>query len=134
MDWLTWYNGLQKPGWTPSPATISLIWTILYPIIFVTFGFVFVQWFRRKVSGPTALPFAINLMATLLFMPFLSGLRNIGLATIDIVIVWLSIIWCMVAIAKYYRVIAFAQIPYFVWVSIAMSLQVSIWAMNRNSP
>lgn len=30
MDWLTWYNGLVKPSWTPAPATIGMIWQILY--------------------------------------------------------------------------------------------------------
>ncbi len=42
MDWMDWYNSLAKPAWTPAPATIGLIWRILYPIIIVTFGFVFV--------------------------------------------------------------------------------------------
>ena len=49
MDWMTWYNGLVKPSWTPAPTTIGLIWTILYPIIFISFGFVFVMAFRGKV-------------------------------------------------------------------------------------
>ena len=31
MDWITWYNGLVKPTWTPSPSTIGLIWQIIYP-------------------------------------------------------------------------------------------------------
>lgn len=43
MSWIDWYNSLAKPTWTPAPATIGLIWQILYPIIIVTFGFVFVQ-------------------------------------------------------------------------------------------
>ena len=59
MDWMTWYDGLEKPGWTPSPSTIGLIWQIIYPVIVVTFGFVFVQAFRGKVSWLVALPFAI---------------------------------------------------------------------------
>ncbi len=45
MDFMTWYQGLAKPGWTPDPATIGLVWQILYPIILVTFFFVFVQQF-----------------------------------------------------------------------------------------
>jgi tryptophan-rich sensory protein len=46
MAWLDWYNALDKPGWTPAPATIGTIWQILYPIIAVSFLFVFVQAFR----------------------------------------------------------------------------------------
>ena len=43
MTWMEWYDSLAKPAWTPSPSTITLIWMILYPIILVSFGFVFVQ-------------------------------------------------------------------------------------------
>lgn len=56
MDWMAWYNSLTKPSWTPSPATIGLIWTILYPVIVFSFGFVFVMAFRGKIGLMIALP------------------------------------------------------------------------------
>lgn len=130
MTWINWYNSLAKPSWTPVPATISLIWTILYPIILVSFGFVFVQAFRGKVGWKVALPFAINLVANLLFMPIFAGLRNVPLACLDIVIVWTTIIWCVVVVWPFYKWVAVAQVPYFIWVSIATGLQISITVMN----
>ena len=42
MTWMEWYDSLWKPSWTTAASTIGLIWQILYPIILVTFGFVFV--------------------------------------------------------------------------------------------
>lgn len=131
MDWKVWYDGLVKPSWTPAPATIGLIWQILYPIILVSFGFVFVQLFRKRIGLWTALPFAINLAANLLFTPIQFGLRNLPLAAVDILIVWSTIIWSVVAIWRHYRWVAFAQIPYFVWVSLATILQLSITWNNR---
>ncbi|MGY8770595.1 MAG: TspO/MBR family protein [Pirellulales bacterium] len=130
MTWIEWYDNLAKPSWTPAPATIELIWSLLYPIIIVSFGFVFVQVFRRKVEKKIALPFGINLVANLLFMPFFSGLRSVPLAAVDIVIVWATIIWMTVAIWKHHKWVAVAQVPYFVWVSIASVLQLSITWMN----
>src|SRR5436853_2833571 len=87
MTWIEWYDNLAKPCWTPAPSTISLIWTLLYPVIVISFRFVFVQAFRGKVGWKVALPFAINLVANLLFMPIFAGLRNVPLACLDIVIV-----------------------------------------------
>lgn len=55
---------------------------------------------------------------------------NLPLAAVDILIVWATIIWCVVAIWRHYRWVAIAQVPYFVWVSIATVLQLSITAMN----
>ena len=130
MPWIEWYNSLAKPGWTPAPSTISLIWMILYPIILISFGFVFVQAARKKLPWQVAVPFAINLVANLLFMPIFAGLRCVPLAAVDIVIVWATIIWCVVAVWRHYKWIAVAQGPYFMWVSIATVLQLSITAMN----
>lgn len=64
MTWKEWYDSLVKPSWTPEPSTIGLMWQIIYPIIVITFGFVFVQAIRKKVPWMVALPFGINLMAT----------------------------------------------------------------------
>lgn len=130
MDWMTWYNGLAKPSWTPAPATIGLIWQILYPIIFVSFGFVFSQMFRGKIRWFVGLPFATNLVANLIFTPIQFGMRNLPLAAVDILIVWITIIWMMISIWRYYRWVALAQVPYFTWVSLATVLQLSITAMN----
>jgi len=133
MTWMEWYDSLWKPSWPPAPSTIGLIWQILYPIIIVTFGLVFVQTFRREVPWLVALPFAMNLVANLVFTPIQFRMRNLPLAAVDILIVWATIIWMMVVIWKHYRWVAVAQVPYFVWVSIATVLQLSITWMNWRS-
>jgi tryptophan-rich sensory protein len=123
---MEWYDSLIKPEWTPEPATIGLVWQILYPIIFVTFGFVFVQAIRRKVPWQAAVPFAVNLAANLAFTPIQFGLRSLFLAAADILVVWGTILWMIAAIWRYYRWVALAQVPYLIWVSIATTLQLSI--------
>ncbi|QDU41147.1 TspO/MBR family protein [Maioricimonas rarisocia] len=130
MDWMQWYRQLAKPAWTPEPATISLIWQILYPIIIATFGYVFVQCARRKIPRRVAVPFAINLVANLAFTPIQFGMRNLPLATADILVVLATIVWMMIAVWPHARWVAVAQLPYLTWVSIATVLQLSITAMN----
>ncbi len=130
MSFMEWYNTLQKPSWTPEPAFIGTMWSILYPIIFVTFAFVFIQAFRGKIPKQVALPFAINLVANLLFTPIQFGLRNLSLASLDILIIWGTIIWMVLAVWQHSRVVAVAQAPYFAWVSVATVLQLSINWMN----
>ncbi|MGN6547385.1 MAG: TspO/MBR family protein [Aureliella sp.] len=130
MAWRQWYDALEKPSWTPEPATIGLIWQILYPIIFITFGIVFVQALRGRLPWRVALPFAINFLANVAFTPIEFGLRNLPLATVDILIVWVTIVWMMVAVWRHLWWIAVAQLPYLIWVSIATVLQISITWMN----
>ncbi len=130
MTWIEWYNSLSKPSWTPAPATIGLIWTILYPIIVVSFGFLFVQALRRKIEWWIAVPFAINLATNLIFTPIQFGLRNLPLAAVDILLVWSTIVWSAIVVWPRYRWVAIAQVPYFVWVSLATILQLSITFSN----
>ena len=131
MSWKEWYDSLVKPAWTPEPGTIGLVWQILYPIILVSFGYVFVQAVRGRLPWVVALPFVVNLVANLAFTPIQFGLRNLDLAALDIVVVWLTIPWMMVAIWNHHGWVAVAQIPYFAWVSIASVLQLSITWWNR---
>lgn len=131
MSWKEWYDSLVKPAWTPEPGTIGLVWQILYPIILVSFGYVFVQAVRGRLPWVVALPFVVNLVANLAFTPIQFGLRNLDLAALDIVVVWLTIPWMMGAIWNHHGWVAVAQIPYFVWVSIASVLQLSITWWNR---
>lgn len=130
MSWREWYDSLEKPTWTPEPATIGTVWQILYPIILVTFGIVFVKTLQQKIPWYVALPFGINLVANLIFTPIQFGLRNLPLAALDILIVWGTILWMMVAVWKYSHWLAIAQIPYLIWVSIATVLQLSITFRN----
>jgi tryptophan-rich sensory protein len=123
---MEWYDSLVKPSWTPEPATIGLIWQILYPIILITFTFVLIQAVRKKVPWKVTLPFFINLAANLVFTPIQFGLRNLWLAAADILLVWATIVWLMVVIWKYYKWVALAQVPYLVWVTIATTLQLYI--------
>ena len=134
MPWMDWYNSLAKPSWTPAPSTIGTIWSILYPIIAVTFGFVFVQSIRKKLPWLVALPFALNLLANLIFTPIQFGLRNLPLASVDILIVLGTIIWMIAAIWRHYRWVAVAQVPYLLWVATATVLQLSIMVMNWGRP
>ncbi|MFY8274966.1 TspO/MBR family protein [Pseudoalteromonas sp. SSDWG2] len=130
LSFIEWYNTLAKPSWTPQPAFIGLMWQILYPLIFISFAFIFIQTFRRKLELAIAVPFIVNLVANLAFTPIQFGLRNLPLASVDIIVVWLSIVWIMVVIWPRYRVVALMQIPYFIWVSVATYLQISITIMN----
>ena len=131
MSMMEWYNSLAKPGWTPEPAFIGLMWQIIYPIIIVTFGFVALQAIRKKIPPAVLLPFAVNLASNVAFTPIQFGLRNLPLAAVDILVIWGSIIWLSVAIWKHYRWVAIAQAPYFAWVSVATVLQLSLTWMNR---
>lgn len=131
MDWRDWYDALAKPSWTPAPATIGFIWSILYPVILVSFGYVFMQALRGRLPWGVAVPFAVNLAANLLFTTIQFRLRNLPLAAADILLVLATIPWMMAAVWRHHPWVALAQVPYLAWVAIATVLQLAITAWNR---
>jgi tryptophan-rich sensory protein len=70
-------------------------------------------------------------VANLAFTPIQFGLRNLPLASVDILIVWATIVWMMAAVARRAGWLAALQLPYLAWVSTATVLQLSITWMNR---
>ena len=68
----------------------------------------FVQAARGQLPLLVALPFAINLVANLIFTPIQFGLRNLPLAAVDILVVWGTIVWMMLAIWPHHRWVAAA--------------------------
>lgn len=130
MNTYTEYAAYIKPDWAPPAYLFGPVWTILYAIIAITFGYVIYMWWKGKLSWKTVLPFKLNLLFNLLFTPIQFGLQNNLLAAIDILLVLGTLIWAMVVIWKKYRWVALANIPYLAWVSFATILQLTITYLN----
>ncbi len=126
-----WYAQLIKPSWSPPSWLFGPVWIFLYVIIAVSFGRVFWLVFKGRVTWGTALPFALNLVFNLLFTPLQFGLKSNYLAALDILLVLGTLIWAMVVIYPQVRWVAYAQIPYLLWVLFATGLQLSITYLNR---
>lgn len=130
-SFVEWYHQLNKPSWAPNENTIGLVWSILYPIIIAVNIYVIVRVVKHTIPIRVAIPFWINAVVNILFTPIQFGLRNNLLASIDAVLILVTIVWAMIAIWQYSKYASLAYVPYLVWVSIATVLQISITLMNR---
>jgi tryptophan-rich sensory protein len=126
-----WYQQLIKPSWAPPSFLFGPVWTILYALIFISFGKVFLMALQKKIPLVVLLPFALNLIFNASFTPIQFGLKNNYLANVDIVLVLITIIWSMVAIYPHLRWVTYIQIPYLLWVSFATVLQITITSLNK---
>ncbi len=125
------YAALIKPTWSPPGWLFGPVWSVLYVIIALTFGRVFFLAWQGQVSFLVALPFILNLVFNFSFTWIQFGLKNNYLASIDILLVLGTIIWAMIVIFPHSRILAYAQIPYLLWVSFATVLQLTITYLNR---
>ena len=128
----TWYATLTKPSWAPPAWVFGPVWTVLYLIIAISFGYVLIQVAKRRYPPSVAAPFISNLIFNAAFTPLQFGLRNNELALIDIVLVWATMIWAGVIIWRKARWVVYANLPYFIWVSFATILQLAITILNAH--
>ncbi|KND50322.1 MAG: tryptophan-rich sensory protein [Parcubacteria bacterium C7867-003] len=134
MNTYNWYSTLIKPTWAPPSWIFGPVWTVLYAIIAFSFGTVFYKVYTKQIPAIVALPFALNLVFNAAFTPLQFGLKNNLLASVDIILVLLTIVWFMYSIwhsASGLKWVVYVNIPYLVWVSFATVLQLTITFLNK---
>ena len=133
MDAYSWYSQFIKPDWAPSAWVFGPVWTLLYAVIAVSFGAVFYKAIKRQLPWTIALPFALNLIFNFAFTPLQFGLQNNLLAAVDILLVLGTLIWVLTAVwhrAPRLRWVVYVNAPYFLWISFATVLQLTITYLN----
>lgn len=119
-----------KPDWAPPSWLFGPVWTFLYILIFISFGYIFLKYFQKKIKFNIALPFLLNIFFNAIFTYIQFGLKNNILATVDILLVLSTLIWAMLSVSKKYKWVAYMQIPYLTWVSFATVLQITVTYLN----
>ena len=131
MNAYNWYSTLTKPSWAPPSWLFGPVWTVLYVLIAISFGKVFIMTAQKRIGLMVALPFVLNIIFNIAFTPLQFGLRNNVLAAVDILLVLGTLIWAIIAIYPHARWIAYMQIPYLLWVSFATVLQLTVTYLNK---
>lgn len=130
MNTYDWYQQLIKPWWAPPAWLFGPVWTVLYIIIAISFGYAAYLFLKRKISFYVFLPFILNLIFNFAFTPIQFGLQNNILAAVDIIFVLTTLVWALSAIYSHKKWIALANIPYLLWVCFATILQLTITIIN----
>ena len=126
-----WYAQLAKPFFAPPASVFGPVWGVLYVIIAISFGFVLLQFLKRRWPASVLLPFMLNLVFNAAYTPIQFGLRNNWLASLDILLVLGTLVWALSAVWSRARWVALVNIPYLLWVTFATVLQLSITWLNR---
>ena len=125
------YHEYAKPLWAPPSWIFGPVWSVLYLIIAISFGYVGYLLLTHAIPGIVALPFLLNLITNIAYTPLQFRLHNFKLATCDVLLVLLTLIWAIAAIYPYALWISIVNIPYFAWVCFASTLQITVMILNR---
>jgi translocator protein len=121
-----WYAGLNKPSWNPPAWVFGPVWTALYLGMACAAWRV---WRLANVRVPLAL-FAVHLLLNAAWSPLFFGAHALGLAFLEIVVLWIAIATTGAVFYRRDRVAGLLFVPYLAWVSFAAVLNAVLWRLN----
>jgi len=126
-----WYAGLNKPFFNPPDWLFGPVWTTLYILMGIS---VFLIWQKGTNKPPVKLAvswFVVQLILNGLWTPVFFGLHLPAIAFIEILLLWLAIIFTINSFRIISKLAAFLLVPYLLWVTFASILNASLWLLNR---
>ena len=124
----SWYVTLIKPSFNPPNYLFGPVWTSLYIIMGISFYMIWssTKSNKNKLIGIYLFQLVLNFLWSFIFFKY----HAIGIAAIEIVVLWLSILTMIMMFYKNNKWAAFINIPYLLWVSFASVLNISIYLLN----
>jgi len=125
-----WYSAIAKPFFTPPNWLFAPVWISLYFLMGIS---LFLVWRRKKEDsrvGQALLIFFVQLALNAFWSISFFGFRSPLMGFINIVFLWLAILWTMQKFLKISNLSGLLMLPYFLWVSFAAVLNFAILILN----
>lgn len=124
-----WYATLNRPSFNPPSWVFGPVWTVLYLLMGIS---LFLVWKENpdKKRNIAILVFLIQQFLNFAWSFIFFYYNMIGLALIEIILLWISIA-CMIVL--FYRIkplAAYINIPYLLWVTFAGILNAAYYFLN----
>lgn len=120
-----WYQGLNKPSWTPPGWAFPVVWTILYCMI------AYAGWLVWGLGATLSIVFwGLQLLVNGLWSYFFFGAKDMRKALVDVVLLWALIVAFIIVTFSVSQLAALLFLPYLLWVSTAAFLNLRMIQLN----
>lgn len=124
-----WYATLNQPSFNPPNWVFGPVWTTLYLIMGISF---FLIWKLEagKERNQAIVIFLLQLLLNFGWSFFFFYFKMIGIALIEIVLLWSIIVLMLLRFYKLKPLAAYLNIPYLLWVTFATALNAAYFFLN----
>jgi tryptophan-rich sensory protein len=125
-----WYLTLNRPSFNPPNWVFAPVWTSIYILMGIS---LFMIWKQSASKGRNLaiLVFLVQLTLNFCWSFIFFYFNMIGLALIEIIFLWISILIMLVLFYKVKPMAAYINIFYLFWVTFATILNASYYFLNR---
>lgn len=122
-----WYPKLNQPYLTPPNWVFSPVWGVLYFLMALS---LWVIWVSPNRTKKALVCFFIQLVLNVTWSGAFFALKSPLLGIINILLLWVFILFTMVYFYRISKVATWLIIPYFIWVTFAMYLNFAFYKLN----
>jgi benzodiazapine receptor len=126
----TWYTTLEKPFFTPPNWVFAPVWTLLYMLMGISFFHIWTQGWKKEKNRKAGMFFFVQLFLNFTWSFLFFGLRSPLLGLVNITLLWIMILLTMKKFFPLSKSAAFLLLPYLLWVSLAVALNIAIVILN----
>jgi tryptophan-rich sensory protein len=127
----TWYQTIEKPGFTPPGWVFGPVWILLYLLMGIALYLVWQSAAAPTVKTIALAVFGVQLVLNALWSYFFFYSQNPRAGFIEIVILWIFIVLTIFLFYGIHKGAAMIMLPYLLWVTFAAYLNYAIWMLNR---
>ena len=121
-----WYSEIILPSFNPPSWVFAPVWTTLYILMSIAIWIIWIKFFDRKILKLYFFHLLFNATWSIVFF----GFHQIELALINLIVILIFIIALMKIYFNKEKLSFFIMIPYFLWASYALVLNVAIVTLN----
>lgn len=125
-----WYPALVKPAFNPPSWVFGPVWTILFLLMGLSLFIILQGHWHQRQRDLAVLVFIIQWLLNIGWSFIFFGLQNPLVAFVEIIILWLAIMWNMIVFYRLDKKAAYLLLPYLLWVTFAMVLNANIVVLN----
>ena len=124
-----WYTALHKPSFNPPNYLFGPVWSLLYLLMGVSL-FLILKAKKSPARSKAIVAFTIQIVLNFFWSIIFFRFHAIKFALAEIVLMWVAILWMIVAFYRVNRTASLIQLPYIAWVSFASILNAAIFYLN----
>ena len=122
----TWYIDLIKPSFNPPSWIFGPVWTILYLLMGIALYLIWI----KKYDKYAFMVFGVQLFLNALWSILFFGMKLPFYAFIEIIFLWVAILFTIIYFYRINKISAYVLIPYILWVTFAAILNFAIFILN----
>ena len=125
------FESVAQPPLSPPAWLFPVVWTILYVLMGISSYLILTSDTSREEKDQAIRFYAYQLLVNFLWPTFFFNFKWYFFAILWLILLWVLVFLMIRRFLRINKVAGYINIPYLVWLTFALYLNIGIWSLNR---